>query len=120
MQRPVNNIPNLTTPGMSFAAALRSITEEEQQPQTHQEAVAVPTTMEPRVPVALLQHEQQTTGQSVRAPNVNSLPLDKVLKVVVTVVQQIMTGFNGAVLEEGKIVAITKTAKWQLEFISLC
>jgi hypothetical protein len=30
------------------------------------------------------------------------------LKVVVTVVQQIMTECNGAVLEEGKIVAITK------------
>jgi hypothetical protein len=28
--------------------------------------------------------EQQTTGQSVRAPNVYSLPLDKMLKVVVT------------------------------------
>jgi hypothetical protein len=29
-------------------------------------------------------------------------------KVAVTVVQQIMTEFNGAVLEEAKIVAITK------------
>jgi hypothetical protein len=30
------------------------------------------------------------------------------LKVAVTVVQQVMTEFNGAVLEEYKIVAITK------------
>jgi hypothetical protein len=30
------------------------------------------------------------------------------LKVIVTAVQQIMTFFNGAVLEETKIVAITK------------
>jgi hypothetical protein len=72
----------LTTPGMSFAAALRGKTEEQQQPQTHQVA---------GVPGALPQQEQQKAGQSVRAPNVNSLSLDKMLKVVVTVVQQIMT-----------------------------
>jgi hypothetical protein len=30
------------------------------------------------------------------------------LKAVVTIVQQIMTESNGAVLEEGKIMAITK------------
>jgi hypothetical protein len=50
---------------------------------------------------------QQETGQSVQAPNVSSQPLDNMLRVV-TVVQQIMTEFNGAVLEEEKIVAITK------------
>jgi hypothetical protein len=49
-----------------------------------------------------------TTGQSVRAPNVNSLPLDKILKAVVTVVEQIMRESNGAVLGEDKIVLITK------------
>jgi hypothetical protein len=93
---------------MSFAAALRDKTEEQQQqPQTHQ--VASPDTMEHRVPAALPQHEQQKTAQSVRAPNVNSLPLDKMLKVVVTVVQQTMAEFNGAVLEEAKILVITKT-----------
>jgi hypothetical protein len=64
--------------------------------------------MEPRVPVALPQLEQQTTGQSVRATNVNSLSVDKMLKVVVTVVQQIMTECSGAVLVETKILAITK------------
>jgi hypothetical protein len=63
--------------------------------------------MEPRLPVALPQHEQQRS-QSVWAPNLNCQPLDKISKVVVTVVQQIMTEFNDAVLEEAKIVAITK------------
>jgi hypothetical protein len=97
---------NLITPGMCFAVVLRDKTEKQQQPQTHQ--VAGPVTMEPRVPAALPQHEQQKTGQSVWAPNVNSLSLDKMLKVVVTVVQQIMTESNGSVLEEAKILAITK------------
>jgi hypothetical protein len=77
---------NLTTPGVSFAVALRGRTEEQQQPQTHQVAVAGPTTMEPRVPAALPQHEQQTATQSVRVTNVNSLPLDKTLRVVVVMV----------------------------------
>jgi CTP:phosphocholine cytidylyltransferase-like protein len=34
--------------------------------------------------------------------------LDKILKVVVTVLQQIMTEYNTAVLEEAKILDITK------------
>jgi hypothetical protein len=51
--------------------------------------------------------QEQETGQSVRAPIVNTQPLDITLRVV-TVVQQIMTDFNGAVSEEDKIVAITK------------
>jgi hypothetical protein len=50
---------------------------------------------------------QQETGQSVQAPNVNSQPLDNMLRVV-TVVQQIMTEFNGAVTERDKLMAITK------------
>jgi hypothetical protein len=57
--------------------------------------------------VALPQQEQQKAGQSVQAPNVNSLSLDKMLKVV-TVVQQITTESNGVVLEEAKILANTK------------
>jgi hypothetical protein len=64
--------------------------------------------MEPRVPAALPQHKHQTTGQSVRTPNENSLPLNNKLKVTVTVAQQLMTEFNGAVLEAAKIVVITK------------
>jgi hypothetical protein len=50
---------------------------------------------------------QQGTSQSVQAPNVNRQPLDNMLRVV-TVVQQIMTEFNGAVSKEDKIVAITR------------
>jgi hypothetical protein len=42
-----------------------------------------------------------------QVPTVNSQPLGIMLRVV-TVVQQIMTDFNGAVSEEEKIVAITK------------
>jgi hypothetical protein len=38
---------NLTTPGMSFAAALPGSTEEQQQPQIHQVAVGGPATMAP-------------------------------------------------------------------------
>jgi hypothetical protein len=91
---------------MSFAVALRGKTEEQQQPQTH--LVAGPDTMEPRVPTALPQHEQQKTGQSVRASNVNILALDNMLKVVVTIVQQIMTESNDVVLEEAKILSIIK------------
>jgi hypothetical protein len=91
---------------MSFAAALRGKTEEQQQPQTHQ--VAVPSTMEPSVPAALPKHEQEKTGHSLRATNVNTLSLNKILKIVVPVVQQIMLESNGAVLEEAKILAITK------------
>jgi hypothetical protein len=97
---------NLTTPGMSFTAVLQGKTEEQQQPRTHR--VAGPDTMETRVPAALPQHKQQKTGQSGRAPNINGLSLDKIMKVVVTVVQQIMTKSNGIVLEEAKILVIIK------------
>jgi hypothetical protein len=93
--------------GMIYAAALGG-RREEQQPQSHQVALTGPATMKPRVSQTLPLHEQQSTGQSVRAPNVNSLYLNKMLKVVVTAVQQIMEAFNGALLEEAKIVAITK------------
>jgi hypothetical protein len=48
---------NLYTPGVSFSAALRGKTEEQQQSQTYQ--VAVPATMQTGVPAALPQHEQQ-------------------------------------------------------------
>jgi hypothetical protein len=100
---------NLTTRGVSFAATRRGRAEEKQQPQTRQVAMAGTATTESRVPAALPQQEHQTTGQSVRVPNVNSLPLDKMLKIVIAIVQQIMTEFHGAVLEKAKIVPITKT-----------
>jgi hypothetical protein len=101
---------NISTLGMTSAAALRGRTEEQQQRQSHQ--VGGPATMGPTVPAALLQHEQQKTGQSVRAPNVNSLSLDKMLKVVLTVAQHLMTESNGAVLEEAIILAITNIVFW--------
>jgi hypothetical protein len=95
----------LTTPGMSFASALRG--------KTGTAAASDISTGRSRHnrtqgPCGLIQQEQQKAGQSVRAPNGNSLSLDKMLKVVVTVVQQIMTEPNGVVLEEAKILATTK------------
>jgi hypothetical protein len=59
--------------------------------------------VEPRVPAPLHHHEQQATGQS----DVNSLPLDNMLRTV-TVVQQFMTECSSAVSEEEKTVGITK------------
>jgi hypothetical protein len=56
--------------------------------------------------VGLPQQEQQKADQSVRAPNVNSLSLNKMLKVEVTVVQQIMTESNGAVLEQAITIIV--------------
>jgi hypothetical protein len=66
------------------------------------------------------------SGQSVQALNVNSLPLDNMVRVA-TVVQQVMKQFKGDVSEEAKIVAIAKKknslksneAKCPLEQMSL-
>jgi hypothetical protein len=93
---------NLTTPGDFFAAALRGST-------AQQQARQVPVA-DPPAGVNLstpASGQQQKSGQSVQTPTVNSQPLDNMLRVV-TVVQKIMTEFNGAVSEEVKIVAITK------------
>jgi hypothetical protein len=96
---------NITTPGMSFAAALRGSTEQQQRPQARKVPLAGPAAAEkPSVPVRV---QHQETGQSVRAPNANSQPLDNMLRAV-TVVQHFMTEFNGAVSEEDKTVDITK------------
>jgi hypothetical protein len=96
---------NRTTPGVSFAAALRGSAEQQQQPQANQDPVTSPTTTGIKhIPAPTLQQE---TGLSVQASNTKNQPLDKMLRVV-TVVQQIMTEFNGAVSEEDNIVAITK------------
>jgi hypothetical protein len=67
-----------------------------------------PATLATRVPMPLRQQAEHATGQSVEATNVNSLPLDNSTLWTVTVVQQFMTEFNGALSEEEKIVAITK------------
>jgi hypothetical protein len=50
---------------------------------------------------------RQMSGQSVRAPSVNNQPIVDMLTVV-TIVQQIMTEFRGAVSEQDKLLAITK------------
>jgi hypothetical protein len=68
-------------------------------------AVAGPATMKTSVPVPLHQNEQQATGQSMEAPNVNSLRLDNMLRIV-TAVQQLVTEFNADVSEAEKTVAI--------------
>jgi hypothetical protein len=44
---------------------------------------------------------------------------DKVLRVVVTIIRQIMTEFNGAVLEEAKSCLKSHGAKWSPEFIGV-
>jgi hypothetical protein len=74
---------------------------------THQ--VTGPDTIKPTVPAALPQHDSRKS-QSVRASNINCLSLDKMLKVVVTVVQQMMIESNCSVSEEPKY--------WPLQIIS--
>jgi hypothetical protein len=96
---------NYVTSGVSFAAALRNNAGHQQEPTPSQAPVtSSPAEIKQNTPAPAKQHK---TGQSVRAPSVNSQPLDNMLRVV-TVVQQIMTEFSGAVSEEDKIVAITK------------
>jgi hypothetical protein len=86
---------NLTTPGLSFAAALRGPTEQpkQQHQQNRREEVQC--------------SEQLNKGQSVQASPNTIEPMDNMLKVI-SVVQQIMTELGGAVSEEARIVAITK------------
>jgi hypothetical protein len=93
---------NYVTPGQSFAAALRS--NPGQQPPMRQ---APRATAEPMRGPPPAEQQAKPAGQSVQTSNVNSTSLDDMFKVA-TVVQQIMTELNGAVSEEGKIVAITK------------
>jgi hypothetical protein len=84
----------LITPSVSFTAALRGSTSQRQRPLTRQLPVAVPPeAKKSSVPAPV---QEQETGQSVRAQIINSQPFDNMLKVV-TVVQQTMTEFNGAV-----------------------
>jgi hypothetical protein len=94
-----------TTPGLSFAAALRGSGDQQQpQPQTTQVPVAPPpTTARQKIRAPILQQ----TGQSVQAPLLSSQPIDNMLRVV-TVVQQIMTEVSGAQSQEEQIVVITK------------
>jgi hypothetical protein len=90
--------PNLAKPHLSFAPALQ-----DQADQLHREATA--STCKPEPPKT--KSKQQETGQSVLAPTVSSDSLDMFR--ALTVVQQIMIELKGAVSEEAKIFAITKT-----------
>jgi hypothetical protein len=96
-----------TIPAQSSAAALQSNTEQQQRQHPSRIAVARQATMSRSVPTPW-QHQQQETGQSIRDPNVNTLPLDIMFRVA-TVVQQIMTEFCGAVSEEDQRADITIT-----------
>jgi hypothetical protein len=89
-----------TTPGVSFAAAVRGSAAQHRARQVPAaESAAEVTATSPPAP-------QQKPGQSVPAPSVNTETLDTVR--VITVVQQIMTELSGAVSEQDKIMAITK------------
>jgi hypothetical protein len=86
---------NITTPGVSIATALPGSTQQQQL-----QAPQVPTagrsaTEKQSVPAPV---QPQKSGQSVRAQNVNTQPLDNMLRVA-TAVKQSMTEFNGTVSE---------------------
>jgi hypothetical protein len=74
---------NLTTPGVSFAAALRGGAAQ-QQPQARQVPGETPPHAGAKVSTPA-PGDQQKTGQSVRAPTVSSQPLDSMLRVVTVV-----------------------------------
>jgi hypothetical protein len=92
-----------TTPGVSFASALRGSTQQVQQQQERQVLPAARLAEKQSVP-APTQHSH--SGQSVPAPTVNSQSLNMVR--VITVMQLIMTELSGAAWEDNKLVAITK------------
>jgi hypothetical protein len=66
-------------------------------------AQACPTPVEEMSALPLLRHNQQVPSQSVRTPDVNSLSVNGIFKVVTMVFQQIMTELNGAKSEEDRI-----------------
>jgi hypothetical protein len=97
---------------MSFAEALQSKADQTQQSHPSQAAAATTVTVDqPRVQTS---SKWQQAGQSAPAQIVNSSPLDNMARVV-TVVQQFMTEYNGAVSKEAKIHAISKILLTPLE-----
>jgi hypothetical protein len=76
-------------------AALQGSTQQQKSQAPQIPTAGWPATDKEIVPAPV---QPQQSGQSVRAQKVNSQPLDNMLQVV-TVVQQIMTEFNGAVSE---------------------
>jgi hypothetical protein len=97
---------------MSFAEALQSKVDHTQQSHPSQAAAAATVTVDqPRVQTS---PKWQKAGLSAPAQIINSLPLDNMVRVV-TVVQQFMTEYNGAVSKEAKIQAISKIVLTLLE-----
>jgi hypothetical protein len=94
------------------AEALQSKANQTQQSHPCQAAAAALATVDqPRVKTS---PKWQEAGQSAPAQIVNSLLLDKMVRVV-TVVQQFMTEYNDAVSKEAKIQAISKIVLTLLE-----
>jgi hypothetical protein len=88
---------NHTTPGVSFAAALRSNTQQEQQPHPSPVAQACPVTVgEMSAPPPFGLNQRQAPSQSDLAPIVNNSSLHDIFNLVGTVFQHIMTDLNGA------------------------
>jgi hypothetical protein len=96
---------NYTTPGQSFAATLQNKVEQQQQPQIHR--VPAGRSCRSRKEERPISCATAKCRSVIPAPDASSLPLDNMF-IVVPVVQQIMTEFNGAASKEDKIVAITK------------
>jgi hypothetical protein len=80
-------------------ATLHSNTQKQQQPHLPLVVQACPTSLEAH---------PATSTKSLQAPNVNTLSLNNMFKVVTMVFQRIMTELSGAESEEDRIVAITK------------
>jgi hypothetical protein len=79
------------TQDVSFTDALQKKVDQNQQRHPGQFAAAAPATMD--------QKRVQTPGQSEPAPNIDSVPIDKIVRAF-AVVQQIMAEFNNAVSME--------------------
>jgi hypothetical protein len=100
---------NHTTPGLSFAAAVRCNTHKQQQSQLSSAAQACPSAVGEMSAPSPLRHSQlKVPIQSVQAPKGNNSSLNDMFKVVVTVFQRIMTELNATESEEDRIVANTK------------
>jgi hypothetical protein len=118
----------LVNPSTSYAAALRNNTQQQQrhqgqptqakdnagdQHQTTKSTQQATREQAKDVIIPLYKNTEDgkislSSGQSVRANDVNSSSLNNMFKVA-AIVQQIMTELNGAVTEEQKIVVITRT-----------
>jgi hypothetical protein len=97
---------------MSFKEALQSKADQTQQSHPRKDAAAATATVDqPRVQTS---PKWKRASQSAPTQIVNSLPLDNKVRVV-TVVQQFMTEYNGAVSKEAKIQAISKIVLTLLE-----